>query len=543
MIKKILKAVLPATYRKIGKSEQKILDALIEQNSLLRAEISKLNGRIDSLENTLFQKIQDESNWKRADIVNDMRPLLTEVKQTVENESNWKRADIVNDIQPLLAEVKQPVENESNWKRADIVNDMRPLLAEIKQTVENESNWKRHDIQKAMEESQYRIKNIEKLLSDDFYKNQKKQNETKTDFEKRMLTYLPKSICSYMHEKNMYMEEVAHVLLWNHSEIPFDDLDYTWRYLLENSNSSKWELFEHYTRFLFQHGDLLDNLETTYKSKLSDFEKWTPICQLSYVSFLFYKGHQDEAVEILKKYIAKNGELNLDYFIPVAYLAKEFCKIKNPDVILSAKRFETMKKNEGIFEKFINSGSLALVGNGPQEKGKSSGEKIDAHNTVLRFNGYSLSKEFHSDYGKKVTIWANCGNIQEDKSEKGNFTYFMYLPGIYDEPISNRFLDDFENAFTIDTLSLRKRIYKKTGLYCTSNGFNLIFAIKELKNDFSVEDCFGFSFKDAVISDRWMHYDGREVQTFHSLNLESNAIISLFNKQNDLLNIEGEESK
>ena len=465
MIKKILKALIPATYRKIDKSENQILAAVIEQNTLLRAEIANLNRRIDSLETNLLQ---------------------------------------------------------------NIVNNIQPLFAEVKQTVENESNWKRHDIQKAMEESQYRIKNIEKLLSDDFYKNQKKQNETKTDFEKRMLTYLPKSICSYMHEKNMYMEEVIHVLLWNHSEIPFEDLDYTWRYLLENSNSSKWELFEHYTRFLFQHGDLLDNLETTYKSKLSDFEKWTSICQLSYVSFLFYKGQQDEAVEILKKYIAKNGELNLDYFIPVAYLAKEFCKIKNPDVVLSAKRFETMKDNSRLFEKFVNSGSLALVGNGPQEKGKSSGEKIDAHNTVLRFNGYSLSKEFHSDYGKKVTIWANCGNIQEEKFEKGNFTYFMYLPGIYDEPICNRFLDDFDNAFTIDTLALRKRIYKKTGLYCTSNGFNLIFYIRELTNNFSIDDCFGFSFKDAVISNKWMHYDGRELNGMHSLEDEKREIFKIF---------------
>ena len=99
MIKKILKAVLPATYRKIGKSEQKILDALIEQNSLFRTEIANLNRRIDSLESTLLQKIQDEANWKRADIVNDMRPLLAEVKQTVENESNWKRDELARNIE------------------------------------------------------------------------------------------------------------------------------------------------------------------------------------------------------------------------------------------------------------------------------------------------------------------------------------------------------------------------------------------------------------------------------------------------------------
>ncbi|MCR5317978.1 MAG: LicD family protein [Treponema sp.] len=65
MIKKILKAVLPATYRKIGKSEQKILATVIEQYTLL-------NRRIDSLESTLFQKIQDEANWKRDDLVRNI---------------------------------------------------------------------------------------------------------------------------------------------------------------------------------------------------------------------------------------------------------------------------------------------------------------------------------------------------------------------------------------------------------------------------------------------------------------------------------------
>ena len=495
-IKSLLKRLLPASYKKIDSTKAELLNIINTFQSeiqMLHNDMNELNRKIDSV----WQKVQDEANWKR----DDMRLLFTDLKQTVEN--------------------------ESNWKRADIINDMKPILSELKKTVENESNWKRHDIQKAMEESQYRIKNIEKILVADFYEHQKKQNETKTDFEKRMMTYLPKSICNYMHEKNMYMAEVVHVLLWSHSGIPFEDLDYTWRYLIENSNTTSWILFEHYTRFLFQHGDLLDNLGNAYKSKLADFEKWTPVCQLSFVSFLFYKGRQDEAVETLKKYIEKHGELNLDYFIPVAYLAKEFFQIKNPDVTLSAKRFETMRKNEVLFEKLVNSGSFALVGNGPQEKGKGSGVKIDSHDVVLRFNGYTLAPEFQADYGKKVNIWANCVNVLEEKNHKGDFTYFMYLPGIYDEPIYNRFLDDFDNAFTVDMLALRKRIYKETGLYCTSNGFNLIFAIKELKNDFSAEDCFGFSFKDEILSDKWIHYNGEELQGMHSLEDEKTVLLRL----------------
>lgn len=488
-IKIFLKRFLPASYRNIDLAQSRILESL----DWLRSEIQSLHSEINELE----KKNQKANN------------------------------DYRNSISEKIDSVWQKIEDEANWKR----DELNVKIDSVWQKVQDEANWKRHDIQKAMDESKYRLKNIENIVSIDFYNSLKEERESKLDFEKRMLIHLPKSICSYMHERNMYMEEVVHVLLWDHSEIPFEDLDYTWRYLIENSNTSSWILFEHYTRFLFQHGDLLDNLENVYHSKIHEFEKWTPICKLSYISFLYYQDHEEQAVEILKDYMAQYGEEKLEHFIPVAFLAKKHFGISNDSVILSATRFETMKNNNGFFEKLVSTGSIALVGNGPQEKGKLSGSKIDSHALVLRFNSYNLSEEFHADYGKKVTIWANCGNIPVDNCKKGNFKYFMYLPGIYDEPIDNRFLDDFENAFTVDMLALRKVIYKKTGLYCTSNGFNLIFAIKKLNKDFSVNDCFGFSFKDEVISDRWMHYDGIELKGVHSLQDEKNEIEKIFNQE------------
>ena len=524
-IKSIVKRLLPASYKKIDCAESELLHAvnvLREEIQSLHSELQKTQDQSNERINYLWQKFQDEANWKR----DELTKKIDSVWQKVQDEANWKR----DDMRLLFTDLKQTVENESNWKRADIINDMKPILSELKKTVENESNWKRHDIQKAIDESQYRIKNIEKLLSISLYDSLKKEKETQTDFEKRMMIHLPKSICAFMHERNMYMEEVVHVLLWNHSEIPFEDLDYTWRYLIENSNTSSWILFEHYTRFLFQHGDLLDNLENIYLSKISEFEKWTPVCKLSYVSFLYYKNKEEKAIEVLKKYISQHGEENLDHFIPVAFLAKKYFGISNDSVTLSAKRFETMRNNDGLFEKLAATGSFAIVGNGPQEKGNYSGSKIDSHDLVLRFNGYSLSKEFNTDYGEKVDIWGNCGNVYEDKNEKGNFKYFMYLPGIYDEPINDRFLDNFENAFTVDMLAIRKEIYEKTGLYCTSNGFNLIFAVKKLNKNFSADDCFGFSFKDEVISDKWMHYDGIELNGMHSLKDEKYEIQKIFNK-------------
>ncbi len=437
--------------------------------------------------------------------------------------STYKKVDDVR--LELLAEIKS-IHAEISSVRAEIgsvraeIGSVRAEIGSVRAEIDSKD--------KVLEESQYRLKNVEKILSVSSYESLKKENETRVDFEKRMLTYLPKSICSCMHEKNMHMEDVVRDLVWKHSEIPFSDLDYTWRYLIENSNSSTWELFEQYTSFLFYHGDLLDNLESAYLSKISEFEKWTSISQLSYISFLYYKHKETDAVQMLKQYMDIRGEENLDYFIPVAYLAGKHFGVQNELVQLSSKRFETMKKNEGLFEKLVNSSSFALVGNGPQEKGKGSGERIDSHNLVLRFNSYNLAKEYQADYGKKVDIWANCGNVIEDKREKGHFKYFMYLPGIYDEPMADRFLDGFDNAFTVDMLALRKRIYEKTGLYCTSNGFNLIFAVNEVNKKFSADDCFGFSFKDDVIGERWLHYDNCEVKGIHPLDAEKREIIKIF---------------
>ena len=65
MIKEILKLFLPATYRKIDKSEQKILAAVIEQNNLLHSEIVNLNRKIGDV----WQKVQDEANWKRDELI------------------------------------------------------------------------------------------------------------------------------------------------------------------------------------------------------------------------------------------------------------------------------------------------------------------------------------------------------------------------------------------------------------------------------------------------------------------------------------------
>ena len=64
-IKSFLKCVLPASYKKIDSSKNELFES-----------INKLSNEIKVLKQT----IENESNWKRADIVNDLRPILSELK-------------------------------------------------------------------------------------------------------------------------------------------------------------------------------------------------------------------------------------------------------------------------------------------------------------------------------------------------------------------------------------------------------------------------------------------------------------------------------
>ena len=160
-INNFFKKIIPSTFSKID-SSVKILQERIEnqqrqidsvQNFINQKFIDIEKSVVDDLKPMLSElktTVENESNWKRTDIVNDLRPMFSELKQAVENEANLKRADVVNDLRPILSELKQTVENEANWKRADVVNDLRPLFSELKQTVENESNWKIADCEKLL---------------------------------------------------------------------------------------------------------------------------------------------------------------------------------------------------------------------------------------------------------------------------------------------------------------------------------------------------------------------------------------------------------
>lgn len=63
---------------------------------------------------------------------------------------------------------------------------------------------------------------------------------------------------------------------------------------------------------------------------------------------------------------------------------------------------------ERELDKFLSGKSIAVVGNGPSERGKGLGAEIDSHDIVVRINNYR-TKGYERDYGRRTDVWMKCG--------------------------------------------------------------------------------------------------------------------------------------
>ena len=345
--------------------------------------------------------------------------------------------------------------------------------------------------------------------------------------EKTGAINIPSSVFEYMTSKNLSFSDALYDLRWRNEGLPFGDLNRSWQlHLLTNRTLDYWLIFEHYIYFLYEHGDLLNNMRTELKKRSYLFWRWTQKTQLYSLSFLIKNNEYDFAKKYLQFYIAQHGEQGLEELLPVAWFAKNN-GVHAEAVEIAADKYALYLKNAYVFENLVKGKKVALIGNGPQEKGVGHGVLIDSYDTVIRFNTYNINEEFKKDYGSKVTLWANCGDLtKDDFSAKGNFEWFLFLPDLFLESPDARCFDDFSKIIPVDIGGARKYIYDKTGLYCASSGFMLIAAIKQINSRFSADDCFGFSFKtyDPEKNKGWTHYYEKEIfSAVHSLELEASA--------------------
>lgn len=295
-----------------------------------------------------------------------------------------------------------------------------------------------------------------------------------------------------------------------------------------------------YITFLSYYGDPFgDGMDFCNKViKSQNFSNYPLHMYLFLASFFIYKNQLESAQKALDMYIKKVGKKGIDGWLAVADFAykngmKEFS-------LESAVFNEIIKASEeDLFSQRLKGKTIALVGNGPQENGKGHKDIIDAHDIVIRMNTYNLLPDYTKDYGKKCNIWYQYTGIsdQEWKKEKDNpdFYFIGNAPYSFRYPrnLINMYANELSKGIKIQAVkpSDIHDLYKLTGLFSHSGGLLMTYLIKKANPDFSMDDCFGFSFKEDGEKLSWTHaQDGGYFMPFHSLELERPIIRDILSK-------------
>lgn len=144
--------------------------------------------------------------------------------------------------------------------------------------------------------------------------------------------------------------------------------------------------------------------------------------------------------------------------------------------------------------------SLALVGNGPRERGRGSGATIDARDDVIRFNRFALGARWSSDYGVRTTIVVSVNPARLVAA-----AYSALPAGTIVAFVTQKraFLErdwDAIDALTAAGLRVcfpfvgaREALGRRFGVY-PSTGLMVIERLAALRPGFSRADLFGFDF-------------------------------------------------
>lgn len=325
-------------------------------------------------------------------------------------------------------------------------------------------------------------------------------------------------------------------LMWRQTQLSFHEL---WQLFYQHGliSHDKWGFFSKQIRFLLLHGDLLSNMKDIFDEHINNINSWTAQTILRYLSYLILNNDKDNAFNILNFYVKKFGNRDLHTFLPVAAFAANH-GVSDKNINRSSDYWNKIKEHADLFTQMIKGKRVALVGNGPQEIGTRNGSKIDTYDVVIRMNKYEINSTTINDYGKKVTIWVNCEKIPQDIEKKGDFKAFFWLCYFYADPMFD-FISNQTSLYAkcpigqLDMVSLWREVYHETGIYCPSNGLNLIYLIKKINPYFSAKDCFGFSFKDSDLNEnhQWVHYSGETLFNMpHDLYKEKEAILKILGK-------------
>ncbi len=263
---------------------------------------------------------------------------------------------------------------------------------------------------------------------------------------------------------------------------------------------------------------------------------------LIYTSILLEKGNETLANEIWKRYLQTYPERLewLHRYIIVSKFATQQ-GVTNENIVKAAAIYDelTNSRKEKAFENLlINAKSIAIVGNGPSEKGLKRGKEIDEHDIVIRFNNFT-TYGYEEDYGNKTNVWIKCSN-DDVKHAKDicNYQMIVYEADYMHHPMEHNYHNyiyhDMQQGVKTDHFDydLHMELRKLLGGF-PSTGLLTVWLVAKLGLMYKT-DIYGFSFLQKQITPYASHYfNDRDKQaalkksSHHNFDFESNFVRGL----------------
>ncbi len=263
-----------------------------------------------------------------------------------------------------------------------------------------------------------------------------------------------------------------------------------------------------------------------------------PRTRLFEISFWLLMNEEDKAKEVLHLYLKKWKLKDIETILPVANLAYKY-GYSNTIIEKSSFVFEKFKESEinEEFKNFVKNKKVAIVGNGPQELGTNNGEKIDNYDVVIRFNDATKYKNNIEDYGSKTNILSRYqGSVFPTES----YELLAHAEDIYFVGFWLKTIEDLYK-YTKDGNKIcyfpHKDLFKQNvDLNTPTTGVQYLWWIKNINPNFSIDDCYGFSFKEKGDFDKkprdFFNPTKVNLKDPHDMHREKVAIWDLFSKDN-----------
>ncbi len=252
-----------------------------------------------------------------------------------------------------------------------------------------------------------------------------------------------------------------------------------------------------------------------------------------YICCLIELGKKKELNEVLSTYNKKHGTWNFDKYLLASRLVtdsnlKKFEKIKFIDEIL--------KENDlkELLSEIISDKTIAIVGNAGSEVNKGSGDEIDAHDVVIRFNNYPLSG-YENDYGKKTTIWVrNCEKEIEDRNSTQSYDLTIWGPDLTHILIPQSNIDilydllmEYRKSAAYIPYEYYDDIIKHSKIKHPTTGLLVVWIVYKIRKSLKNVDLYGFSFMEEKPSYKHYYDSNCKIAEDHDVDLEKDVILKL----------------